>query len=148
MIHSSFGLLKFAELSSIEARRRFNGLWGSNTRPRVMMASLRGEAVNSDPLLYFESLDTFKYACNPDMASLIQKIEAKLGSQLTPGDCFWDFKMNKDHIFVKTKDSDAVAGLKSITVSGSGKMKATKFVDKILKGKLYTTDGRMALKLE
>ena len=48
MIRDTFGHLKFSELTAERAARRFNALYGSNTRPRALFNL---SAKGSDPSL-------------------------------------------------------------------------------------------------
>ena len=94
MIQPEFGQLSFQE-SDVQVVRKFNALYGSNTRPRAI---LNGENV------YFSSLERADGVQEPNGLKI--------------GDAFWDQKQ----IYIKC--SSGLVFFKDITTS-QGKMKAT-----------------------
>ena len=124
MIKPEFGNLSVTQLPAHEVLRRFNALYGSNTRPRFQISSVAKSSVDYDlqgENVYLEKLEEVPAGVfSPDINT-------------APGSVLFNFKQHKNKMFMKCADGDYLT-FSSITTSRFNKAKVTAFSQKALNG--------------
>lgn len=105
MLKAEDTMIKFCEVSDIQAQRMIQAFKGSNTEPKAILqtgiAKLENQEVKFDNLQH-------KRAHNED---LFEKVLATVeGVDVPAGACHWNHKVSDSHLFVKCREGWATFG--------------------------------------
>ena len=110
LIKNEFGEIRFAELTSVKAMRRFNALYGSNSRPRSQIKFI-ADKTNEQLIgsnVYFDELEQVDSEINVKLNSYVAELKKKYGHlEIKPGTMIWNFSdIMKNSAFIACRQHD------------------------------------------